>query len=106
MSVLTVEMYTLGCDGVEPDGSECGEVSTENGDFAAWAHVDSAIDEATANDWLIVDGKHYCPEHAEGKRCEPCGETENLTIDSNGKAWCADCVAEGEMPRPADEVKA
>ena len=57
---------------VECDGDDCGAKSTEGGDFAAWGDRQSAVDEATGQDWTEWDGKFYCP--ACSPKCpEGCG---------------------------------
>lgn len=59
MSVESAPYYWLVCD--HPD---CGEKSTEGGEYTAWSDQDGAMEDAFNSDWTITsDGKHYCDEH-------------------------------------------
>jgi hypothetical protein len=64
VTIQSKPFYWLECD--EPG---CGCSSTEGSDYAAWAQVDGAEEEALASEWTFVaePGErtlHYCRDHA------------------------------------------
>lgn len=54
MSVETVEMFRVRCDG-------CGTYAEADTDFYAWADADQAVDQAREGTWLVTDLGHWCP---------------------------------------------
>ncbi|MGZ4519081.1 MAG: hypothetical protein ACXVGA_00515 [Mycobacteriaceae bacterium] len=87
MSVKAVTYYTVDCD--EPD---CGATLGDYGDYSAWADSGSAIDDWTNDDGIVLDdGRSFCHNHAKGKRCDSCGEVEDLT-EADGDFFCAECA--------------
>lgn len=59
MSMQSAPYYWLECD-----HAGCGTKSTEGGEYTAWSDEDGAWADADGHDWLEVDGKHYCDNHA------------------------------------------
>lgn len=76
MSIQSKPYYWLTCD--EPD---CKRRSTEDSEFSAWESENTAIDNALDSDWLEVDGKFYCYDHA--TKHDP-----GLKEDCEGSASC------------------
>lgn len=61
MSLRSVEMWQVVCDG-------CGSVAQECkfSEYWAWADTDSAISDAEAgHGWLIQSGQAFCPDDIE-----------------------------------------
>jgi hypothetical protein len=74
MSVKSVPFCWLECD-------KCGAKSTEGSDYAAWADVGGAEDDARDSGWTVTsDGRHYCTEHWANvcQECEAYDEGEGL----------------------------
>ena len=55
MAVKEAPYYWLECD-------RCGVESTDGGDYAAWADLEGAMEDALGCEWLIRNGKHYCDD--------------------------------------------
>jgi hypothetical protein len=59
VSIVTVYMYTVVCDG-------CGVDSNEVSDYSCWSDPQSALETARDIDWLLTDdGTHWCSDCTE-----------------------------------------
>lgn len=67
MAVIKVTMYTVECD-------NCKTTSGKNSEFSCWNDDAYALEDATDNDWVEHEGKHYCPN------CYTMDEDGNITI--------------------------
>lgn len=88
MSVKPVTFYRVECD--EPD---CGRVTQDLGEYAAWGNASDALDQW--RDWGGVKtpaGLTYCEEHARGKVCDEDNDhdTADLAETPDG-FWCKAC---------------
>ena len=86
MSAASAPFYWLVCDG-------CEVKSTEDSDFAAWADMSGAADEATDRGWAVgTDEGDFC-EDCRRPLCAGCGEF-NATTEYDDDTWCDECIAE------------
>ena len=76
MSIKSAPYYWLTCD--EPD---CGVSSCEGTEHSAWQDKGYALDGALDSDWIEVEGKHYCDDHA--NKHDP-----DLKEDCDGSVAC------------------
>lgn len=89
MSLQSELYYWVTCDGCEASAQEGGE-------FAAWQQADVAVEEATEQGWLTVDGKDLCNRCLEKlPDCAVCGDTateHDLESDQeDGGDGCQEC---------------
>ena len=93
MTVESAPFYWLVCD--EPT---CGErCPNDNDDAIAYADEQSAVVVAEDSDWLIVNGKHFCWNHA-FNYCDECGERLTEDETDTGDRTCFKCS-------PVDEAR-
>lgn len=53
--IREVIMYTVVCD-------RCGTSADEGTDYSAWTCQDGARLTAEGNDYMVIEGKDYCPD--------------------------------------------
>jgi hypothetical protein len=89
MSIKAVTYYTVECD--EPG---CGVTLSDLSDYSAWGDEGSATEDWANSDGIVLDdGRAFCDDHVRGKRCDGCGEVEDLT-EIDGDFFCASCAKE------------
>jgi hypothetical protein len=92
MSVKSKPFYWLECD-------ECAHSSQDDGDYSAWAHESTAIDEANDSGWLIEDGRHLCESCVFELRCPECGEMRPAVGAPCPDDACGSAAVEAEEAR-------
>lgn len=65
--IIEVTMYTVQCD-------NCKKTSGENSEYSCWNDDAYALEDATDNDWIEHEGKHYCPN------CHKMDDEGNITL--------------------------
>jgi hypothetical protein len=83
MSLKSAPYYWLECDG-------CGVKSTEGSDYAAWADHGQAEDDATAADWYVRNGVHYCDDCETKRVCIECDKPASDLDDDRMFPSCRD----------------
>ena len=58
MTLRSAPYYWLTCD-----AEGCKTRSTDGSEYGASHSPVEATADAEDSDWLVIDGKHYCPEH-------------------------------------------
>ena len=81
MSLKSAPYYWLECD-------DCGEKSTEGGDYTAWSDHGAAESDAEVSDWYVEDGHHWC-EACRHKHI--CIECDKVTDDLDDDTACPEC---------------
>ena len=87
MSLVTVPMYRAECEAVVEAGT-CRRSPQDDGEYAAWAEPDTALDEARDADYYVTGDTPggtvvvLCPEHA--PRCADADCTARLRSDEDG----------------------
>ena len=97
MAVEEVTMYRVVCD-----APGCGVSAQEESEFYAWAHAESAIDEAMNDGWDTEGEQDFCEEHARPK-CDSCADhydAADLTTVNDGERWCGECIREAKPAEP------
>ncbi len=89
MALQSAPYWWLKCD---QEG--CKAISSDDGDYTAWANADRAIEDARDYDWVELDEKHYCPKHGRWLVCSECdGPAGDGAIDREG--MCRACWDKG-----------
>lgn len=87
MSIKTVPMYRVVCDG-------CGTSAQDEGDYFAWADADQAESEAESSEWLVGDnGRHWCTG------CIVCGDDGEMAPTPEALAASEQRALTGEDPQ-------
>ena len=63
-------MYTVECD-------NCKSVRGEGCEYSCWNDENYAVEEATDNEWIEDNGKHYCPD------CYTLDSDDNIVLKIN-----------------------
>ena len=93
MGIKSKPYYWLECD-------DCGRKSTQDSDYAAWADVSQARDDAVYDgDWLNDGPIDWCGECRDKHACRECNKvTDNLKFEDETAPgyWpmCPDCREE------------
>ena len=69
--ITKVDSVILTCDNCEAVYHSSGS------DFSIFADLTAAIENATDDDWLAIDDKHYCPD------CHPINKGDYVLIKDN-----------------------